>query len=181
MGLADGTTITASDGYMKTLAGLKPNANLEELEIQWYMGVGFPAWMADEQYFTKLHHVHLIECKQLRTLPPLGQLPSLVILVLQGLSVVEEIGSEFYGISYKIFPSLEELTFLDMPNWREWSDIEESQDLRTLPFAHLKKVQIKNCRVLSGIPLCCLQASLEELDLFGCDEVFACKPRGLGG
>ncbi|TVU38831.1 hypothetical protein EJB05_12223, partial [Eragrostis curvula] len=101
-GLADGTSTSTSDGYMKTLAGLRPNASLEELKIQRYMGVGFPAWMADEQYFTKLRHIHLIECKQLRTLPPLGQLPSLVILVLQGLSVVEKIGSEFYGTSYKV-------------------------------------------------------------------------------
>ncbi|GJN32500.1 hypothetical protein PR202_gb21014 [Eleusine coracana subsp. coracana] len=144
-GVPDGTTTAASEGYMKTLAGLKPNANLEELKIKCYMGVGFPAWMADEQYFTKLQHIHLIECKQLRTLPPLGQLPSLVILVLQGLSVVEKIGSEFYGTSYRIFPSLEVLTFLDMPNWREWSDIEELQDSRTLPFSHIRKVQIKNC------------------------------------
>ncbi|GJN11586.1 hypothetical protein PR202_ga29787 [Eleusine coracana subsp. coracana] len=63
-GVPDGTTAAASDGYMKTLAGLKPNANLEELKLKCYMGVGFPAWMADEQYFTKLQHIHLIECKQ---------------------------------------------------------------------------------------------------------------------
>ncbi|XP_062187017.1 putative disease resistance RPP13-like protein 1 [Phragmites australis] len=180
-GSAAGTSTIASDGCMRTLAGLKPNANLEELRIQCYMGVGFPAWMADEQYFTKLQHIHLIECEQLITLPPLGQLPSLVILVLQGLSVVEKIGSEFYGTNYRVFPSLEELKFLDMPNWREWSDIEELQDSRALPFPHLRKVQIRNCKVLSGMPLCCLQASLEELDLSGCNEIFACKPSSLEG
>jgi Leucine-rich repeat (LRR) protein len=179
-GLADGTSTTTSDSYMKTLAGLKPNANLEELKIQCYMGVGLPAWMADKQYFTKLQNIHLMECNQLRTVPPLGQLPSLVILVLQGLSVVENIGSEFYGTSYRIFPALEELTFLDMPNWREWSDIEILQDSRTLSFAHLRKLQIRNCRVLSGMPLRCFQASLQELDLFECNAIFACKPSSLG-
>ncbi|CAD6217864.1 unnamed protein product [Miscanthus lutarioriparius] len=175
-GLATGTSTIASYGCMETLNSLEPNANLEELEIQCYMGVGLPAWMADRERFTKLKHIHLVECKQLRTLPPLGQLPSLLILVLQGLSVVEKIGSEFYGKSYRVFPSLEELKFLDMPNWREWSDIEEMQDSWNLQFPHLRKVQIRNCKVLSGMPLCCLQASLEELDISGCDEMLACRP-----
>uniref|UniRef100_A0A0A8ZYF2 Uncharacterized protein n=1 Tax=Arundo donax TaxID=35708 RepID=A0A0A8ZYF2_ARUDO len=30
------------------------------------------------------------------------------------------------------------------------------------------------------MPLCFLQASLEELDLSGCNEIFACKPSCLG-
>ncbi|KAJ1291138.1 hypothetical protein BS78_02G295800 [Paspalum vaginatum] len=167
-GSATGTSTTASDGCMMALNGLEPNANIEELNIQCYMGVGLPAWMADKERFTKLKSIHLIKCKQLRTLPPLGQLPSLLILVLQDLSVVEKIGSEFYGRSYRVFPSLEELKFLDMPKWREWSDIEELQDSRTLQFPHLRKVQIRNCKVLTGMPLCCLQASLEELDISGC-------------
>lgn len=175
-GLATGTSTIASDGCMVTLNCLEPNAKLEELKIQCYMGVGLPAWMADKEHFTKLKHVHLVDCKQLRTLPPLGQLPSLLILVLQSLSVVEKIGSEFYGRSYRVFPFLEELKFLGMPNWREWSDIEEMQDSRNLQFPHLRKVQIRNCKVLSGMPLCCLQASLEELDISGCDEMFACRP-----
>ncbi|KAL6656650.1 hypothetical protein ACP70R_004430 [Stipagrostis hirtigluma subsp. patula] len=179
-GLAAGTSTITSDGCMRTLAGLKPNANLEDLKILCYMGIGFPAWMADDQHLTKLQHIHLIACEQLKTLPPLGQLPSLVILVLQGLSVLEEIGSEFYGRSYKIFPSLEELKFIDMPNWRKWSDIEELQDSCPLPFSHLRKVQIKNCKVLSAIPLRCLQAPLEELDLSGCNEIFQCSPSCLG-
>lgn len=175
-GLATGTSTIASYGCMETLNSLEPNANLEELKIQCYMGVGLPAWMADKERFTKLKHIHLVECKQLRTLPPLGQLPSLLILVLQGLSVVEKIGSEFYGKTYRVFPSLEELKFLDMPNWREWSDIEEMQDSWNLQFPRLRKVQIRNCKVLSGMPLCCLQASLEELDISGCDEMLACRP-----
>jgi hypothetical protein len=180
-GLEVGASTTKSDLCMRTLSGLKPNSNLEELKIQCYMGVGFPAWMADEQHFTKLGSIHLIKCKQLKTLPPLGQIPSLVILVLEGLLVLEQIGGEFYGTGYRVFPSLEKLKFLDMPNWRKWSDIEELQDSRAHPFPHLKKVQIKNCKVLSHMPSCCLQASLEELDLSECDEIFKCSPSCFGG
>ncbi|OEL16806.1 putative disease resistance RPP13-like protein 1 [Dichanthelium oligosanthes] len=180
-GLEVGASTTKSDVCMRTLAGLKPNSNLKELKIQCYMGVEFPAWMADEQHFTKLRHVHLIKCKQLKTLPPLGQIPSLMILVLEGLSVLEQIGGEFYGTGYRVFPSLEELKFLDMPNWRKWSDIEELQGSRAHPFPHLKKVQLKNCKVLSHLPLCCLQASLEELNLSECNEIFKCSPSCLGG
>ncbi|CAL5086398.1 unnamed protein product [Urochloa decumbens] len=180
-GLEAGTSSTNSPVCMRTLAGLKPNSNLEELKIKCYMGVEFPAWMADEQHFTKLRRIHLIKCKQLKTLPPLGQIPSLVILVLEGLSVLEQIGGEFYGTGYRVFPSLEKLKFLDMPNWRNWSDIEELQNSRAHPFPHLKKVQIKNCKVLSHMPSCCLQASLEELDLSECNEIFKCSPSCFGG
>jgi hypothetical protein len=175
--LSESTSIAASDGCMRTLAGLKPNANLQELKIQCYMGVGFPAWMADDQYFNSLMYIHLIECKELLTLPPLGQLPSLVILILQGLSVLERIGDEFYGKSYKVFPSLEELKFLDMPKWSTWSE----KEVQPLPFPRLRKVQIHKCQVLSSIPVCCLKAPVEELELSDCNKLFACNPNCLDG
>lgn len=180
-GLEAGASTTKSDVCMRTLAGLKPNSNLKELKIQCYRGVEFPTWMADEQHFTKLQCIHLIKCTQLKTLPPLGQIPSLVSLVLEGLSGLEQIGDEFYGTGYRVFPSLEELKFLDMPNWRNWSGIEELQASRAHPFPHLKKVQIKKCRVLSHVPLCYLQASLEELDVSECSEIFNCSPSCLAG
>lgn len=175
-GLTACKPLAEADGFMRTLAGLKPNTNLEELKIQCYMGVGFPSWMAEEQYFINLRRIHLIECKQLLTLPPLGQLPSLVVLILQGLTAIEKIGYEFCGKGYRVFPSLKEVTFLDMPNWRKWSGIEELQDLQIPPFPQLRKVQIKNCEVLIDMPVCCLKASLEELEISGCNKIFACNP-----
>ncbi|XP_015695424.1 putative disease resistance RPP13-like protein 1 [Oryza brachyantha] len=180
-GLAARQPIAASDHFMRTLAGLKPNTNLEELQIQCYMGIEFPAWIAEQQYLINLQRIYITECKQLLTLPPLGQLPSLVILILQGLSAIEKIGREFCGNGYRVFPSLKEVTFLDMPNWRTWSDIEELQDSRIPPFPHLKKVQIKNCNVLIDMPVCCLKASLQELEISGCNEIFSCNPSCLEG
>jgi Leucine-rich repeat (LRR) protein len=179
--LSESTSVAASDGCMRTLDGLKPNANIQKIKIQCYMGVGFPAWMADDQYYKSLLYIHLTECKQLLTLPPLGQLQSLVILILQGLSVLERIGEEFYGESYKVFPSLEELKFLDMPKLSTWSEKEELNGLQLLPFPSLKKVQIQKCPVLRSIPECCLKAPVEELEISGCNEIFACNSNCLEG
>lgn len=159
---------TASDDCTRTLDGLKPNSNLEELKIQFYMGVEFPAWMKDVEYFTNLRQIHLIECKQLTELPPLGQIPSLVVLILQGLSKLEKFGEELYGNSPKVFPSLEELTFLDMQNWEKWSNRETG-----LFIPKLRKVIIDRCPRLSEAPLHSFRKTLLELDLSDCDLILA--------
>ncbi|KAL7234291.1 hypothetical protein ACSBR1_017813 [Camellia fascicularis] len=61
-----------------------------------------------------------------RSLPPLGQLPLLKDLYIEGMSAIKRLGCEFYGqqCGAKPFPSLERLSFEFMPEWEEWSAFE---------------------------------------------------------
>ncbi|MFS7926347.1 putative leucine-rich [Helianthus anomalus] len=68
---------------------LKPcDDNLIQLEIRSYGGLEFPNWIGDPS-FILLKHVSIRGCKRCTSLPPLGQLPSLKKLVIEGLYGVE--------------------------------------------------------------------------------------------
>ncbi|CAL9750110.1 unnamed protein product, partial [Musa acuminata subsp. burmannicoides] len=56
-------------------------------------------------------------------LPCLGQLPSLTVLRIEGMPTVKKVGDGFFGSrdQGKCFPRLEELAFIDLPEWEEWS------------------------------------------------------------
>ncbi|XP_065000035.1 LOW QUALITY PROTEIN: putative disease resistance RPP13-like protein 1 [Musa acuminata AAA Group] len=82
-------------------------------------------------------------------LPCLDQLPSLKVLRIERMPV-------FPRDQRKYFPSLEELTFRDMPEWEEWS----WADGRQL-FPCLRKLEIKRCPKLKRMPP--LPPSLESL------------------
>jgi cinnamyl-alcohol dehydrogenase len=147
---------------------LKPQRNLEELEVVEYSGYKYPSWMGDPA-FSCLAKVTLWKQK-CKFLPALGQLPQLHELVVIHMEGVERIGQEFYGQdSTERFPALELLEFQDMPKWVEWYDIAESDfpslrelkikdsnELRVLPQklpAHLKKLVITNCEKLIRPPI----------------------------
>ncbi|KAG6520692.1 hypothetical protein ZIOFF_017752 [Zingiber officinale] len=53
-------------------------------------------------------------------LPPLGQLPNLKILHIEGGETIKSIGPEFLGRRTPAFPKLEYLAFDSMRNWEEW-------------------------------------------------------------
>ncbi|CAL9116023.1 unnamed protein product, partial [Musa acuminata var. zebrina] len=82
-------------------------------------------------------------------LPCLGQLPSLKVLRIVGMPTVKKVGDGFFGSrdQGKCFPSLEELTFRDMPEWEEWS----WADGRQL-FPCLRKLEIERCPRLKRLP-----------------------------
>lgn len=163
----------SSDSCMQVLSQLKPNGNIEDLEIQFYMGALFPEWIADNRHFTILRYIKFSGCKILVKLPPLGQLTHLKILILQGLEQIQCIEEEFYGSYDRVFPSLEELTFSDMTNWHMWLDIKQTQII-----PKIRKIVIKNCRLLSDLPKSVL-GSLKELELSDCKEIFRKSPNCL--
>ncbi|KAL7204974.1 hypothetical protein ACSBR2_017987 [Camellia fascicularis] len=77
------------------------------------------------------------------SLPPLGQLPLLKDLYIEGMSAIKRLGCELYGqqCGAKPFPSLERLSFKFMPEWEDWSAFENEG---VQPFSHLSKFYLVN-------------------------------------
>ncbi|KAJ7012917.1 disease resistance protein [Populus alba x Populus x berolinensis] len=173
------------------LDSLQPHTNLKELKISFYGGTEFPSWVGHPS-FSEIVHLKLSCCRKCTVLPPLGRLPLLRDLCIQGLDAVETVGPEFYGYgsSVKPFPSLKTLTFEDMQEWKSWSaagvDGEAEEE-----FTSLSELTLWNCPKLHGkFPSClpsCVKITIgkcpilvdsdeklpvhSELKLEECDEV----------
>ena len=173
---------------MDVLNSLQPHLNLKKLSIMEYGGLKLPCWIGDSS-FCKMVDVTLINCRKCISLPCLGQLPLLKNLRIEGMEEVKKVGVEFLGgpsLSIKAFPSLESLSFVNMPKWVNW---EHSSSLQSYP--HVQQLTIRNCPQLIkklptplpsiiklniwkcpqlGIPLPSLP-SLRKLDLQECNDL----------
>jgi Leucine-rich repeat (LRR) protein len=179
---------------MLVLDSLQPHTNLKELKISFYGGTEFPSWVGHPS-FSKIVHLKLSCCRKCTVLPPLGRLPLLRDLCIQGLDAVETVGHEFYGdcSSVKPFPSLKTLTFEDMQEWKSWSAVGVDGEAEE-QFPSLSELTLWNCpKLLGRFPSClpsCVKITiakcpmlvdsdeklpvLGELKLEECDEV---KPK----
>ncbi|KAL5994670.1 hypothetical protein ACLOJK_024723 [Asimina triloba] len=128
----------------QTLEGLQPHRNLKCLTVENYGGERFPYWMSDCS-LPHLTKVSLSNCRECKQLPLLGQLAWLKFLYIAGMDALKCIGCDFFGD--RAFPSLEDLTFENMPNLEEWS---VSNHNETLP--RLQKVRLSRCPKLAVIP-----------------------------
>ncbi|KAL7234859.1 hypothetical protein ACSBR1_018344 [Camellia fascicularis] len=147
---------------------MKPFKLLERLTISGYSGTKFPNWVGDVS-FSKMKFMRLKGSKCCTSLPPLGQLPLLKDLSIEGMSAIKCLGCEFYGqqCGAKPFPSLERLSFEFMPEWEDWSAFETEG---VQPFRHLSELSIINCPKLVGrLPndLPCLNS----LKIDGCSQL----------
>lgn len=121
------------------LEALRPHPGLDRLKIIGYRGTSSPTWL-ETNWLAALSSVVLENCMGWVLLPPLGQLPLLKYLVLRNMHAVRQIGQEFYGnADTKGFPRLEDIVFDGMPNWQEWSGIEDSSLLPCLERLHIAK------------------------------------------
>ncbi|CDP17839.1 unnamed protein product [Coffea canephora] len=137
------------------LEALRPHTNLTSLEIEFYKGDKFSSWVGDSS-FTKLVIVSLRGCTHCRCLPSLGQLPALKDLSIQSMREVKAVGTELCGkdCSWEFsFPSLESLTFDDMPEWEEWTCHLSSAGENECHFPLLQKLCISGCPELKSIPV----------------------------
>ncbi|KAG5253892.1 disease resistance RPP13 protein [Salix suchowensis] len=163
--------------HMPVLNSLQPHANLKELKISFFGGTEFPSWVGHPS-FSEIVHLELSCCRKCTELPPLGRLPSLRDLCIQGLDAVEIVGPGFYGVgsSVKPFQSLKTLKFEDMREWKSWwssagVDEEEFPSLSELTFClpSCVKITIAKCPMLvdsdEKLPV------LSELELEECDGV----------
>uniref|UniRef100_M0ZTE2 Disease resistance protein R3a n=1 Tax=Solanum tuberosum TaxID=4113 RepID=M0ZTE2_SOLTU len=144
---------------------LRPHKNIKEVEISGYRGLTFPNWLAD-LLFLKLVKLSLSYCKVCYSLPALGQLPCLKILSIKGMHGITEVTEEFYGSlsSKKPFNCLEEISFEDMPEWKQWHVPGNGE------FPILEKLSIINCPELSlETPI--QLSSLKWFEVSGCPKV----------
>ncbi|KAF8037926.1 hypothetical protein BT93_B0696 [Corymbia citriodora subsp. variegata] len=145
---------------------LRPHTNLENLTISYYEGAIFPSWL-DGPSYSKIVSLCLCGCPNVRSLPSLGQLPSLTELSLVGLHAVSMIGSEFYGIK-KPFASLKTLKFKEMLAWKDWSHYVGNQE--EVPFSCLQHLVIWHCPTLIGTLPCQLD-HLIKLEIHSCPHL----------
>ncbi|GAU22725.1 hypothetical protein TSUD_138500 [Trifolium subterraneum] len=156
---------------------LQPSTNLKKLSIEFYGGTSIPCWLGDSS-FSNMVTLFISNCTYCMTLPPLGQLPSLKDLTIRGMTTLETIGAEFYGMvgggsssSFQPFPSLEILKFQNMLNWKEWLPFVSNK----IPFPRLKCLRLFECPKLIGcLPSHCF--SIEQIGIYGCDLLLAIPP-----
>ncbi|XP_044462555.1 putative disease resistance protein At3g14460 [Mangifera indica] len=149
---------------------LQPHKNIEKLMIKDYAGTRFPSWIGSP-LFDNLMFLQLSNCLKCQFLPPLGQLPSLKGLTIEGMRGIKMVGTEFYGdgCSFVLpFPSLETLKFENMSAWEEWS----SSGLKGIDeFPQLQIIEIQNCPKLrifqQHFP------TLKKMTISGCEKLEA--------
>ncbi|KAG5543710.1 hypothetical protein RHGRI_016465 [Rhododendron griersonianum] len=138
---------------------LRPHKKLKELTISGYHSLTFPTWVGNSS-FSNMVCLKFLNCEKCISLP------SLTKLHIQGMKAVENVGLEFYGSGCSNpFPSLEVLTFVDMPEWKDWSPFGVEE--RAQAFARLAELSIKRCpKLLQKLPrnLPCLR----KLDIKEC-------------
>ncbi|XP_073013926.1 putative disease resistance protein RGA3 [Typha latifolia] len=141
------------------LEGLKPPGELKKLCIDGYKGTRSPSWMVDIKGLTNLVSLKLIDCKAWENLPPLGQLLQLQVLEISRMHAIKKIHHGIHGSSIlKRFPSLQELIFDSLPEWKVWSADDEVH-----LFPCLQILRISGCPKLRRIPP--LPPTLQRLEL----------------
>ncbi|KAM0069579.1 putative P-loop containing nucleoside triphosphate hydrolase, leucine-rich repeat domain superfamily [Helianthus debilis subsp. tardiflorus] len=144
----------------EVLNELKPrNEYLKQLQVISYGGLEFPNWVGDPS-FLRLNYVSIRGCKKCTTLPPLGQLPALKKLFIEGLDSVKVVGTKLLGTG-PAFPSLEILSFGNMRGWEKWSMNSG------VVFPCLQQLTISNCPNLVEVTLEALPP-LSVLYISGC-------------
>lgn len=112
---------------------LFPPPSTEVFLIEGYLGLQFPSWMGmirtSDLPLLNLKILQLTNCLNCHELPPLGLLPNLIALEIDGASAIKSIGPEFTGIGEgamrpsicnALYPKLELLQFKNMPSLVEW-------------------------------------------------------------
>jgi hypothetical protein len=168
----------------KIFEQLIPPRNLEDLHIRMFFGRRYPTWLGTTQVSSVIH-LNLVDCNSCVHLPPLGQLPNLRYLRIDGAAAVTKIGPEFVGCrganprsadAVVAFPKLESLFIWDMPKWEEWSFVEEG-DADAAEGGEDGSTEIQKGEAPS--PGMQLLPRLKELGLRGCPKLGS-LPRQLG-
>ncbi|KAK7348647.1 hypothetical protein VNO80_23241 [Phaseolus coccineus] len=100
----------------RVLEALQPPSTLKSFRMNGYLGRQLSSWMKNGAVLRDLVEVTLLDCDNCEELPPLGKLPHLRRLEVDGMKNVKWIDGESYaGGEEKAFPSLEELSVKNLP------------------------------------------------------------------
>ena len=152
---------------------LCPPLCIERLTIGGYFGLKYPSWMMEPQTFLpNLGGLALLDCVFCEQLPPLGLLPHLYYLEIEGASAVKSIGPEFFGFgdsARSSFPKLKFLSFENMPNWVEWSWCGKGEEEEPEGCPKLCDLVLEGCPKLRLLPegLICHSTALTRLRIKG--------------
>ncbi|XP_008779518.2 putative disease resistance protein At3g14460 [Phoenix dactylifera] len=163
---------------------LCPPPCIEILRINDYFGREFPNWLMtpSSSSFRNLRRLELKNCALYQQIPPLGMLPQLDYVWINGASAVLRIGPEFLVLAggraggqktdscfSSYFPKLEQLGFKNMPNWEEWRWQSEEDNRTTSLLPSLKSLGIDRCPKLRSLPesLLCHATALKKLYIAG--------------
>ncbi|XP_043693334.1 putative disease resistance protein RGA3 [Telopea speciosissima] len=117
---------------IRVLENLQPHPNLKELVIKYYVGIEMPLWTLSSSLLPHLTELKLWRCYNLKCLPLIGEFPCLKNLQLDSLKSVESICNKVVemmgnnngggeGKPLVLFPSLEKLDLINMPNLERWT------------------------------------------------------------
>ncbi|KAI3455637.1 hypothetical protein Pfo_012300 [Paulownia fortunei] len=160
------------------IEALELHQNLQSLQISSYGGTKFPNWMMK---LTNLQKLFLQDCQNCTNLPPLGRLPSLVTLHLEGMNTIKCLGLEFLGVhvndnvddnnmmngeggsaALSAFPKLKKLKISKMESLEEWNLISKERGIPDENFKimpRLRCLKISHCSKLKAVPPLLLQQS----------------------
>ncbi|XP_064991910.1 putative disease resistance protein RGA4 [Musa acuminata AAA Group] len=143
----------------KICSQLCPPSNLQYLFIKCYSGLRFPGWFRStslDTAFPCLSYLSLHDLPSCCELPPLGLLPELKFLSINGANAIITIGAEFLGDrrslqGFRPFPKLEVMQFINMPNWTQWLTPATSVQVKWKRMAIHKHAQLDT--MLCGEPV----------------------------
>ncbi|RYR69597.1 hypothetical protein Ahy_A03g016157 [Arachis hypogaea] len=147
---------------------LQPSLDLEELEIASYGGFRLPNWFSDPSY-VRLVDMKLYNCMNCECLLPIGKLPALRYLLIDGMDKLERINEHFCrdgeDQQYHAFSKLEKLSIQYMRQLKEWTGVQNGD------FPWLNKLQITFCPELHSLPVLSSLDSLKHLKLSCCPNI----------
>lgn len=168
----------------EVIEALEVHENLQSLQISSYGGTKFPNWMMK---LTNLQKLFLQDSQYCTNLPPLGRLPSLVTLHLEGMNTINCLGLEFLGVhvngnnttngecgseALSAFPNLKKLKISKMESWEEWNVISKDKGIPEENFKimpRLRCLKISHCSKLKALPPLLLQkTTIRKLRIDNC-------------
>jgi hypothetical protein len=164
---------------------LIPPYIVEDLTIWGFFGTRYPTWLYTNINLSNVLYLKLVNCKSCVCLPPIGQLPNLKYLKIEGGTLITKIGPELFGYDMGnpgstnsvAFPKLETFLVSDMLNWEEWTFVaEEEKAIITIKeggkdAAPAKKKEESPPTRMQHLP------RLKELELVCCPKLRALPPQ----
>jgi hypothetical protein len=135
--------------HKEVLEALNPHDGLKDLHIYGYRGGTYPIWTNTLQQMVKLT---LVNCKNLKELPPLWQLPALQDLQLWELQSLNCLCTCSGDAPITPFKELKELSLVRMPNFETWWFVNNEVQGEKLIFPRVEKLVIHSCQRLSTLP-----------------------------